>query len=335
MIVNKPDKHAVNHLTKQYLENLLCAARSQRVAGVPRTDVDVPEWEQILLLAQQAAPSLPGPLPRRERPLVCFDLETTGTEPATDRIIQIAGMIVEPDDRTTEFNQLVNPGRPIPPKVTELTGITDAMVATAPPFAEEARRWVWDTFQGCDLLGFNSSNFDVPLLWEEFHRAGYAWNLFDVRQVDVGVLFKQLHRRRLLDAVAVYLGQKRAAAFELQAHDALADVRATLDVFRSLRGCHAEAGGTLDELHRLSTEQELDGQKVQRVDLAGVLVRDEAGDVRYTHKRVRGVKLGDGPGYARWLLGADFSANTKQAVRDELRRLQERAAGGEVKDVHP
>lgn len=317
-----PEPHL---LTRQYLENLLGVTRSAAAAGFPTVQFTVAEAEAVLLLAQQAAPSLPAPLPRLERRLVVFDLETTGTDTATDRIIQIAGIVVQPGCLDTEFSHLVNPGRPIPAAVTELTGITDAMVADAPTFAQLVADGLWDEFQDCDLAGFNQLNFDVPLLWEEFHRCGRTWNLAGVRQIDVGVLFKELNRRRLTDAVARYSGAAAAATFATQAHEALADVRATLDVFRRMRGCHAEAGGTLDELHARCVAQTVDGQPVQRVDLAGVLVRGEDGVVRFTHKRVRGVPLGDDRGYAYWMLKGDFSENTKAAVREELRRLDEAA----------
>ena len=315
---------AGHYMTAEYIKNWLVAAESARRNGNPRFDLATEDMVAVLQLAAEAAPSQPFPLPALERPLVVFDLETTGAEAATDRIVQLAGIVIEPDGHEREFNWLVNPGCPIPPGATAVHHVTDAMVAEAPTFRQlVATTDVWEIFQGCDLGGFNQTNFDVPLLWEEFRRAGKFWDLAGVKQVDVGVLFKLQERRRLSDAVAKYAGPDAAATFAGQAHDALADIRATLDVLRRMRARHPALLVSLAELDRLSVEQEQDGRTVRRVDLAGVLVRDAEGVVRFTHKKVRGVALRDDRGYAEWILRSDFSENTKQAVRDELRRIEE------------
>jgi DNA polymerase III subunit epsilon len=311
-------------ITQQFIDELLAGAIAAERNDNTRFSLSPSIAIDVLQLARRAAPALPYPLPVLERPLVLFDLETTGTEVTSDRIWQIAGQVIEPTGPGRTFNWLVNPQRPLPPVVQELTGMTDARLADCPTFRElVATTDVWELFQGCDLGGYNQVNFDVPLLWEEFHRVGRTWNLADVKQVDVAVLFKLFERRRLADAVAKYAGPAAAAEFAEQAHEAQADIARTLDVFRRMRSAHPEVNVGLAELDRLSTETEHDGVKGRRLDLAGVLIRGTDGVVRFSHKKVRGVPLAADPGYARWILGADFSANTKQVVRDELRRLQE------------
>lgn len=261
-----------------------------------------------------------------ELPFVTFDLETTGLDTACDRIIQIGIQRITLDNTAplrgfepehVLYKSPVNPQRPIPARVTEITGITDAMVATAPTFAaiaEEVRKLIGDN---CYIVGFNHLNFDIPVLWEEFHRCGIAWDVKLPLCIDVGNLFRKVEPRTLAALVKKLFGEELA-----EAHDASADATAT---FRCL-GAMAEKYPELtnlgaSELAAFSKMDDLDGQPVERVDLAGLLVRDAQGVVRYTHKKVRGVALADDPGYAEWMLRGGFSENTKQAIIRELESL--------------
>jgi len=165
-----------------------------------------------------------------KRPLVFFDLETTGAKVDEDRIVQIAAVKVYPEGHrdselgdTSEINLLINPERPIPPEVIEIHGITDAMVKDAPTFKQAAAD-VASFFKNCDLAGYNVARFDIPLLINEFDRAGYAMRL-DFQIVDAMKIYFHYEPRDLASAVKYYTGEE----FE-DHHDALADVKATMAV---------------------------------------------------------------------------------------------------------
>lgn len=159
------------------------------------------------------------------RPLVVFDLETTGPVPYFDRIVQMAFVKVLPDGSTREWQTLVNPGRRIPASATEVHGITDAMVAEAPRFYDLARK-VEAGIAGCDLAGFNAARFDWPCLRAEFNRVGIE--VVEPVLVDAMRIFQRFAPRNLAAAVATYCGRAHEGA-----HDAMADAKATLDVLRA------------------------------------------------------------------------------------------------------
>lgn len=250
------------------------------------------------------------------KPVCCLDLETTGTDVALDRIIQIAYKIFHGEIQATR-SQLVNPGFPIPKAVQELTGITDEMVKDAPRF-EQLAKLIHEEIHGCDLVGFNLLNFDVPLLWEEFHRANINWDLTKTAIVDAGNIFKKKERRTLEAAVEKYCGRKHE-----NAHDAMADVLATADVLDGQLFAYDDLGAmSFAQLAEFSCMDELDKQPVKRIDLAGILVRTADGIARYTHKKVRGVAVKDDLGYAGWMLRQNFSANTKLAIERVLNEIR-------------
>ena len=118
-----------------------------------------------------------------KKPLVIFDLETTGLDISRESIIQISYIKVMPDGTETRYNQYINPGKPIPPEVVELTGITDETVKDAPTFKQIAQTLVND-FTGCDFAGYNSNHYDLPLLAEEFLRAGVSFDFSKCRLID-------------------------------------------------------------------------------------------------------------------------------------------------------
>lgn len=174
------------------------------------------------------------------RPLVVFDLETTGVSVYTDRIVQMAFIKVKPDGTTTEWQTLVNPGREIPPGATAVHGITDEMVRDAPRFRDVARK-VQGGIAGCDLAGFNAARFDWPMLAAEFRRVG-----IDTEEpviVDAMKVFYRFAPRNLAAAVETYLGRAHEGA-----HDALSDARATLEVLRAQMKAHAELPQTPSDI---------------------------------------------------------------------------------------
>lgn len=251
-----------------------------------------------------------------QRPLCFLDIEATGLDPAADRVISLA--IVKmfpgpvPEHGTCDKRYwLVNPGFPIPPPATAVHGITDAQVAAAPQFPFYAAV-IMAYLSECDLAGFNCLNYDIPLLWEEFHRARLPWDLAEVHIVDVGNLFKKKEPRTLAAAVQFY------CAKEIQeAHDASADAQATLEVFTGQLKRYPDLAAMdvagLAEASRL--------EALSRIDLAGKLVRDADGDPVFNFAKVKGVKLRDDIGFARWMLDRDFSHNTKMHVRQELDKI--------------
>ena len=162
-----------------------------------------------------------------QKPLVIFDLETTGLDLVKDRIIQLSYIKVYPDGREERVNELVNPEKLIPVEVEALTGITNDMVKDKPTFKQIAQRLSND-FVGCDFAGFNSNHFDVPLLAEEFLRAGIDFDFSKCRLIDAQTIFHKMERRNLAAAYKFYCGRRMEDDFE--AHRADQDTEATYRV---------------------------------------------------------------------------------------------------------
>ena len=161
------------------------------------------------------------------RPLIVFDLETTGLDFIRDRIIQISYIKVSPDGTEERDNIFVNPEKPIPREVVELTGITDDDVKDAHTFKTLAPQ-LSEKFKGCDFAGYNSNHFDIPMLAEEFLRAGIDFDFSKVRLIDAQTIFHKMERRNLAAAYKFYCGRKMEEDF--QAHRADEDTEATYRV---------------------------------------------------------------------------------------------------------
>ena len=142
-----------------------------------------------------------------QKPLVIFDLETTGLDIVKERVIQLSYIKVYPDGREVRGNELINPEKPIPAEVVELTGISNDDVKDKPTFKQIAAK-ICDVFTGCDIAGFNSNHFDVPLLAEEFLRAGIDFDFSKCRLIDVQTIFHTMERRNLAAAYKFYCGRK-------------------------------------------------------------------------------------------------------------------------------
>ncbi|EFV05187.1 MAG: 3'-5' exonuclease [Prevotella salivae] len=268
-----------------------------------------------------------------KKPLVVFDLETTGLDIVNDRIIQLSFIKVYPDGKEERGDHLINPGRHIPEMITELTGIDDEKVKDAPSF-KQISTTLAETFKGCDFAGFNSNRFDVPMLAEEFLRAGIDFDFSKCRLIDAQAIFHKMERRNLAAAYKFYCGRKMEEDFE--AHRADQDTEAT---YRVLMG----------ELDMYSKEQQDEDERIlpndmdflaefskqnDNVDFAGRMIwapiTDKEGKPltdkdgkpqlqevfnfgKYKDYPVAEVLKKD-PGYYSWMLGADFPNNTKQVL---------------------
>jgi DNA polymerase-3 subunit epsilon len=262
------------------------------------------------------------------KPLVFLDLETTGTNVASDRIVEIAlvkvmpdqSMVSKPDKSAGESRFLVNPEMPIPAVTSAVHGIFDADVASAPTFKELAPK-LFKFMHGCDLAGFNSNKFDLPLLAEEFLRAGIDFNLDERNIIDVQVLFHLMEQRTLRAGYKFYTGKTLE-----NAHEALADTLATYEVFveqvrryageevYDLQGKHITTfQNDMEVLHRIS-------QRHRPADLMGRMVYNENGEVvfnfgKYKDRSVADVLRND-PGYYGWMMQGDFPLYTKKVLRE-------------------
>jgi DNA polymerase-3 subunit epsilon len=247
-----------------------------------------------------------------ERPLLCFDIESTGIDPIADRIVELGVTILNPDGTRKRFSQRYNPEIPIPPGATEVHGITDDDVKGCPKFSEKASG-VWRGMQGKDLLTFNGSRFDLAILDEEFRRCGMKLDLSHTAHIDAFRIFQEKEPRNLETAVEVYCGRTHKGA-----HGAQADADATLDV---LLGQLAQ----YEDLQAMSMEELAsftwrDGQKP--IDLAGKLYRDAEGFACYSFGKAKDKRIQDDPGFGQWMLrqtNPGFSGSTCDALRIALR----------------
>ncbi len=267
------------------------------------------------------------------RPLIVFDLETTGLDFIRDRIIQISYIKVSPDGTEERENIFVNPEKPIPHEVVELTGITDDDVKDAPTFKTLAPQ-LCEKFKGCDFAGYNSNHFDIPMLAEEFLRAGIDFDFSKVRLIDAQTIFHKMERRNLAAAYKFYCGRKMEEDFT--AHRADEDTEAT---YRVLMGeLDKYAPGVQEEPDRV-LENDMDylaefSKQNDNVDFAGRIVwkpvigadgkpvldadgKEQKVEVfnfgKYKGRPVADVLRTD-IGYYSWMMGGDFTFNTKQVL---------------------
>ena len=269
-----------------------------------------------------------------QKPLVIFDLETTGLDLVKDRVIQISYIKVYPDGREVRGNELINPEKVIDPIITQLTGISNEDVKDKPTFKQLAAK-LNEVFTGSDIAGFNSNHFDVPLLAEEFLRAGIDFDFSKCRLIDAQTIFHKMERRNLAAAYKFYCGRKMEDDFE--AHRADQDTEAT---YRVLQGEldyyteeHQRALGedSTDRVLPNDMQALADFSKVNdNVDFAGRIVWADVNGKRtevFNFGKHKGLPVADvlriDPGYYSWILAGDFTYNTKQI----LTRIRLREAG--------
>lgn len=242
------------------------------------------------------------------RPLAVIDLETTGTDPKADRVVEISVCRIEPDGTHQTRTRRLNPGIPIPPGATAVHGITDADVADQPSFKQVAAG-LTRFLHGCDLCGFNLKRFDLKLLTHEFYRAGHSFDATRRSVVDVMELFHQRERRDLTAAVRFYLGRDHAGA-----HSAEADVAATAAILDAMAARYPDLPRTVADL-AAATRRE------NAVDVEGRFVMTDTGPAfafgKHRGRTVREVAA-VAPGYLEWCLGGDFADDAKSVVRAGL-----------------
>jgi DNA polymerase-3 subunit epsilon len=244
------------------------------------------------------------------RPLICFDLETTGVNTRHDRIVEICVVKTEVDGSQTVKTRRLNPTIPIPEGASAVHGISDADVADEPTFRHVARSLL-ALFSGCDLAGYNVKNFDLPLLKAEFARANISFPEPDIRVVDPLVIFKQRERRDLQSAYAYYCDKSLE-----NAHSAEADAVATMEVLVGQLDRYEDLPDTVEALHDVCHPRDPDW-----IDPDGKLKWD--GEIAVlTFGRHRGFPLGDlvrdERGYLEWLLRQDFPESLCAVLRDAL-----------------
>ena len=267
------------------------------------------------------------------KPLIVFDLETTGLDLVNDRIIQISFIKVHPDGKEERENIFINPEKPIPAEVTLLTGISDADVADAPTFKQKAKE-LSDKFAGCDFAGYNSNRFDVPMLAEEFLRAGIDFDFSKCRLIDAQNIYHKMERRNLAAAYKFYCGRKMEDDFE--AHKADQDTEATWRVLQGELDMYAPGNqeeedrvlnNDMDELaefSRMNDFVDFAGRIVwcDMTDKDGNQLLDATGKPRrhevFNFGKYKGWDVAEvlrkDSGYYSWMLASDFTYNTKQVL---------------------
>jgi len=243
------------------------------------------------------------------RPIIFFDLETTGTSVTSDRIVEISLIKVFPDGSTEEKSRRINPECHIPEASSAIHHITDDDVKDAPTFRQIAKS-LHDMFDNCDIAGFNSNKFDVPLLIEEFGRAGLSFDVAGRNFVDVQGIFHKMEQRTLVAAYRFYCGKDLN-----DAHSAAADTRATYEVLMSQLDRYPELKNDVKALSEFSSGG-------RNVDLAGRMIYDDNNEPVFNFGKNKGKKVKDvvrrEPGFIQWILQGDFPKETK----DQVRRLQ-------------
>ena len=248
-------------------------------------------------------------LPRLERPLIFFDLETTGVD-VRDRIIELYAIKYHPDGSTSEMHRFFNPGMPIPPEATEVHGITDEMVADKPRFGELANE-LEDFFSESDLAGYNVRRFDVPLLIEEFHRIRrYPIRVRDTRVIDPYVIFQRMERRDLSGAARFYCDMEVT-----DAHSAKADVEATLAVFKAQLQRYPDLPGGVQDLDAFVGEGFVGYDTKFKIDREGRVV--------FNFGKYFGKPVADHPDYLEWIYKeSDMPVAVRSVAGDLWKRVR-------------
>jgi len=238
-------------------------------------------------------------------PLIFFDLETTGIDVANDRIVEISYFKVYPNGDEESKTMKINPTIPIPAKVTAIHGIRDEDVRDAPKFSEIAKSLAL-TFEGCDFAGYNSNKFDIPLLAEEFLRAGTDIDLKKRKFVDIQVIFHKKEQRTLGAAYKFYCNKNLDGA-----HSAEVDTRATYEILEAQLDRYPDLPNDVDELAKYSSHN-------RNVDFLGRIILDDDGKESFNFGKYKGQCVEDvlkkDPGYYGWMMNGQFPLHTKKVL---------------------
>lgn len=248
-----------------------------------------------------------------KRPVCFVDLETTGINVSTDRIVEISVLKVSPGGREQWMSTRINPGMPIPAKSTAIHGITDEDVANAPTFREIAKN-LTAFLEGCDLAGYNAVKFDIPVLAEEFLRVNIDFNFRKRKYIDVQVIFHKKEQRTLAAAYQFYCRKELN-----DAHSSMADTQATYEVLKAQLDKYTDLGNDVVKLAEFSSFND-------NVDFAGRIILDENGIEIFNFGKHKGKPvesvLKEEPSYYSWMMNGDFPLYTKKILTEiKLRPL--------------
>jgi DNA polymerase-3 subunit epsilon len=245
-------------------------------------------------------------------PLVFLDLETTGVNLSSDRIVEIAMIRIQPDGTRQVKRKLINPEMPIPKASSDVHGITDEMVKDAPTF-KQAGNEIKQFLENCDLGGYNSNRFDIPLLMEEFLRAGLEVNLSERKMVDVQHIFYSMEPRTLSAAYKFYCNQEL-----VNAHSAEADIQATVDVLMAQLERYPKLGNTVESILSVIGEDRV-------IDYARRFVYDDKGIEVFNFGKYKGQAICEvlkrEPHYYDWMMRGDFPLHTKQKLTELMNKV--------------
>ncbi len=240
------------------------------------------------------------------KPLAFVDLETTGTNPGLDRIVEIAIVKILTDGTKSIKRKLVNPGIPIPVSCSDIHGITDEMVKDAPSFKQVAHE-LKQMLDGCDFAGYNSNRFDIPLLMEEFLRAGVDFDMKNRKLLDVQNIFHKMEPRTLGAAYKFYCQKTLEGA-----HGAEVDATATYEILQAQLGRYPDLGNTVESILKVIGEDQV-------VDFARRFVLDNGIEV-FNFGKFKGRPVADvlkaEPQYYDWMMKGDFPQHTKQKLTE-------------------
>jgi DNA polymerase-3 subunit epsilon len=244
------------------------------------------------------------------RSIAFIDLETTGINISTDKIVEIAIVKISPDGTQLVKRKLINPQIPIPEAASNIHGITNEMVKDAPTFKQAANE-IKQFIDNCDLGGYNSNRFDIPLLIEEFLRAGLEFSVEGKKFVDVQKIFHLMEQRTLSAAYKFYCSKQLEGA-----HSAEADATATWEILEAQVERYPQIGNTVDSIVRFTGEDDI-------VDFARRMIKEKGIEVfnfgKHKGKPVTQV-LKEEPQYYDWMMKGDFAMNTKQKLTEILNR---------------
>ncbi len=239
------------------------------------------------------------------KPIVFFDLETTGINITKDRIVEIAVLKVFPNGNKESKRWLVNPEIDIPKEASDIHGITNEQVVNEPTFAVLAPQ-ITEMIKGCDLAGFNSNRFDIPLLAEEMLRANADFDMKNRAAIDIQVIFHKKEQRTLSAAYKFYCEKDLE-----NAHSAMADTTATYEILKAQLDKYDDLENNVEFLENYSHHK-------KNADFANMLVFDEEGDECFNFGKHKGKKVTDilekEPGYYAWIQNADFPRYTKKVL---------------------
>ena len=258
------------------------------------------------------------------KPIVFFDLETTGVNIAKDRIVEISILKVYPNGNKESKTWLVNPEMEIPEEVIAIHGITNERVVTEPTFKELAKE-ISALIEGCDLAGFNSNRFDIPLLAEEFLRADIDFDMKNRVAVDVQVIFHKKEQRTLSAAYQFYCDKSLD-----NAHSAEADTNATYEILKAQLDKYDDLENNIKFLNEFSLHK-------KRADFAGFITFDDDDNEIFTFGKYRGKKvieiLEKDKGYYSWIQNADFPLYTKKVLGEIKDRNQSDKNNSTIEDL--